>query len=89
LSELQVVDRFERRPAKKQCGLTLQNGERCRGTAAHKFPSRKGGEVDVCLECLAEAQGRPTRPVVSSDVGRNDPCPCGSGAKLKKCCRTA
>ncbi|MBL8906105.1 MAG: SEC-C domain-containing protein [Rhizobiales bacterium] len=20
------------------------------------------------------------------DVGRNDPCPCGSGAKFKKCC---
>jgi preprotein translocase subunit SecA len=20
------------------------------------------------------------------DVGRNDPCPCGSGKKLKKCC---
>ncbi|WP_374729493.1 SEC-C metal-binding domain-containing protein [Caballeronia calidae] len=22
----------------------------------------------------------------SSKVGRNDPCPCGSGKKLKKCC---
>lgn len=21
-------------------------------------------------------------------VGRNDPCPCGSGAKYKKCCET-
>ncbi|TWT58956.1 hypothetical protein KOR42_23430 [Thalassoglobus neptunius] len=21
-------------------------------------------------------------------VGRNDPCPCGSGKKFKKCCRT-
>jgi hypothetical protein len=20
------------------------------------------------------------------DIGRNDPCPCGSGKKLKKCC---
>ncbi|KAF0217248.1 MAG: SEC-C motif domain [Geobacteraceae bacterium] len=26
------------------------------------------------------------RPIVSSKVGRNDPCPCGSGAKYKKCC---
>ncbi len=25
-------------------------------------------------------------PVVSSQVGRNDPCPCGSGKKYKKCC---
>jgi uncharacterized protein len=23
------------------------------------------------------------------DVGRNDPCPCGSGRKYKKCCGTA
>ena len=28
------------------------------------------------------------KPVVKSDqvVGRNDPCPCGSGKKYKKCC---
>ncbi|QHW31910.1 hypothetical protein GZH47_14515 [Paenibacillus rhizovicinus] len=25
-------------------------------------------------------------PVTSSKVGRNDPCPCGSGKKHKKCC---
>jgi len=24
--------------------------------------------------------------VLSSKVGRNDPCPCGSGKKYKKCC---
>ena len=30
----------------------------------------------------------PTRPVVRSGpkAGRNDPCPCGSGKKFKKCC---
>jgi len=27
------------------------------------------------------------QPVVRKDhVGRNDPCPCGSGKKYKKCC---
>jgi len=25
-------------------------------------------------------------PLVSNKVGRNDPCPCGSGKKYKKCC---
>ena len=25
-------------------------------------------------------------PVRSEKVGRNDPCPCGSGKKYKKCC---
>ncbi|MCW8327516.1 SEC-C domain-containing protein [Photobacterium sp. SDRW27] len=27
-----------------------------------------------------------TVPAVSDKVGRNDPCPCGSGKKYKKCC---
>ncbi len=26
------------------------------------------------------------RPAVSSKTGRNEPCPCGSGLKYKKCC---
>jgi uncharacterized protein len=25
-------------------------------------------------------------PLRSTKVGRNDPCPCGSGKKFKKCC---
>jgi len=30
----------------------------------------------------------PVEPIRSSEaeVGRNDPCPCGSGKKYKKCC---
>ncbi|MGH7198230.1 MAG: preprotein translocase subunit SecA [Candidatus Omnitrophota bacterium] len=40
-------------------------------------------------EALAEApmNGEPARPIVHADpkVGRNDPCPCGSGKKYKKC----
>ncbi|HEY6873115.1 MAG TPA: YchJ family protein [Geobacteraceae bacterium] len=26
------------------------------------------------------------KPLTSSKIGRNEPCPCGSGAKYKKCC---
>ena len=29
----------------------------------------------------------PTKPVIADKkVGRNEPCPCGSGKKYKKCC---
>jgi tetratricopeptide (TPR) repeat protein len=28
----------------------------------------------------------PKQPITSVKVGRNDPCPCGSGKKYKKCC---
>ena len=35
----------------------------------------------------SEGDGRPRRkPVRVQKVGRNDPCPCGSGKKYKKCC---
>ncbi len=29
---------------------------------------------------------KPKQPVQTTKVGRNDPCPCGSGRKVKKCC---
>lgn len=38
-----------------------------------------------------ESEWRPAplgTPVSSRKVGRNDPCPCGSGKKFKKCCLT-
>jgi preprotein translocase subunit SecA len=36
-------------------------------------------------------QGQPSKaakqePVTVEKIGRNDPCPCGSGKKYKKCC---
>ncbi|MGO9313821.1 MAG: PBPRA1643 family SWIM/SEC-C metal-binding motif protein [Syntrophobacteraceae bacterium] len=31
----------------------------------------------------------PPKPLISEKVGRNDPCPCGSGKKYKKCCGVA
>ncbi len=29
---------------------------------------------------------KPTPVINSNKIGRNDPCPCGSGQKFKKCC---
>ena len=31
----------------------------------------------------------PPQPLISEKIGRNDPCPCGSGNKFKKCCGVA
>jgi preprotein translocase subunit SecA len=34
-----------------------------------------------------EASSKPKQPVIAAKkVGPNDPCPCGSGKKYKKCC---
>jgi SEC-C motif-containing protein len=34
-------------------------------------------------DCIVNPKGEPARV---EKVGRNDPCPCGSGKKHKKCC---
>jgi len=35
------------------------------------------------------ANNRPDAAAAARKVGRNDPCPCGSGRKYKKCCGSA
>ena len=48
--------------------------------------------LPVLLQMIAAYWQDPGRrfgrqePVRFSKVGRNDPCPCGSGNKYKKCC---
>jgi SEC-C motif-containing protein len=32
------------------------------------------------------AEERPQPPRIAATIGRNDPCPCGSGKKSKRCC---
>lgn len=46
------------------------------------------GQLPAMMQDLLEGftgRGR-TQPVRVTKVGRNDPCPCGSGKKFKKCC---
>ena len=42
-------------------------------------------EPDAHMEVLASRLRKPTR--LGKKVGRNEPCPCGSDKKYKKCCR--
>ena len=46
---------------------------------------------DAIMQAMEKAERAPSpRPMVNNagtrNVGRNDPCPCGSGKKYKKCC---
>ncbi len=42
-------------------------------------------EIDAEKELLENT--KPVEPIKAEDEpGRNDPCPCGSGKKYKKCC---
>ncbi len=50
------------------------------------------GTIDDVAQALSWADwGGPPAPTVNPmrHVGRNDPCPCGSGRKAKKCCLAA
>lgn len=54
--------------------------------------------IALAMQEALKAQGKPARSIMEVDprnvtkraqsrmkVGRNDPCPCGSGKKFKKC----
>ena len=44
------------------------------------------GHEDTVPEALPRGEGRPEPVRKGPRVGRNDPCPCGSGKKYKHCC---
>ncbi|MDP4021838.1 DUF1186 domain-containing protein [Methylobacterium sp. NEAU 140] len=66
---------------------TLRMAERHPADLSRLDPYQHGyidDPVDA-LDWTRKGFGEPVRNPVK-DVGRNDPCPCGSGKKFKKCC---
>ncbi|MBN1515330.1 preprotein translocase subunit SecA [Candidatus Sumerlaeota bacterium] len=59
--------------------LNARKAEMSETMAAREQSARQGGEG-------AEPEKPPTYRRDQPKVGRNDPCPCGSGKKYKKCC---
>ncbi len=51
-------------------------------------PKREGQNLDLVVSSGGENKKAAKEPTVNAkkDVGRNDPCPCGSGKKYKNCC---
>jgi hypothetical protein len=67
----------------------LNNPDNPERFSMHRF-GYLGNAADELDELLSDedAEGEPAPPLHNPlrDVGRNDPCPCGSGKKFKKCC---
>jgi preprotein translocase subunit SecA len=43
-------------------------------------------QFGAAKELSGEKKQEPSKPIINKDkVGRNEPCPCGSGKKYKKC----
>ena len=56
-------------------------------SAAGRAPVRRAHASDIVSEAAAAAGQAKPKPVrTGPKVGRNDPCPCGSGKKYKQCC---
>lgn len=62
------------------CGIISVN-------KALKTKDREGVEskILVCPDCSKELL-RPNTKIADKNVGRNEPCPCGSNRKYKRCC---
>lgn len=58
--------------------------------AENQFFEDAGELIPQCVLEIADfwraARTAPQRRSTGSKIGRNDPCPCGSGRKFKKCC---
>jgi len=79
-------------------GLTILGSESSRPDRAHvnfeaRYEDGDGAAVIHRERSLFEREDGEWRfvsggaiPAVSQKVGRNEPCPCGSGKKFKKCC---
>jgi hypothetical protein len=56
--------------------------------SAQRIQNEPTDSVLQAHEHCVDRQNEPIRPYVrpGPEIGRNDPCPCGSGQKFKRCC---
>ena len=57
----------------------------CNNTRLYENNGHTPNEIRIMLETQQKKQKEPAI-YIPEKVGRNDPCPCGSGKKFKKCC---
>jgi hypothetical protein len=60
--------------------------EENRSYHAERFDGSTGEVDEYWDDEFADYDEEPLLPPTRNKVGRNDPCPCGSGKKYKKCC---
>lgn len=67
-------------------GFTPAEYFRRTGDEAESNYLREPTFMNVLSDNIPERPRVPAQPIRSQKVGRNEPCPCGSGKKYKKCC---
>ncbi|MBE0432997.1 preprotein translocase subunit SecA [candidate division WOR-3 bacterium] len=85
-----MFDELQRDLARDVSGLIFRAQPRPRVRKAERMYEHKPGtRPESGARAAAAGSAGPSRAgtvTVANKVGRNDPCPCGSGKKFKKCC---
>jgi preprotein translocase subunit SecA len=83
-SSLMAFDQFMRSLPQRtvHAETAALGGQTQTASSGGSAPSKGGEMVSEAAEALTKAKPVRTGP----KVGRNDPCPCGSGKKYKQCC---
>jgi len=66
--------------------LLYQHMHRAKADWLYNLPEWNGVRTEEERKTLAKEYRKSQIFVAAPTVGRNDPCPCGSGKKYKKCC---
>ncbi len=74
----QMVGAIREDTARAILTVQLRTNEEPKRREVAKITGTSGGD--------GSEKKQPVRKAASDKVGRNDPCPCGSGKKYKKCC---
>lgn len=68
------------------CQSPVCAADMLRGWAMFEQPVREKSSEKDMEKFLRSVAAQQNRPVPKVKIGRNDPCPCGSGKKYKHCC---
>jgi uncharacterized protein YchJ len=81
---------FRRQSERRATTAEVSRTVSAAGKVLHQKTQVNFGGAGLPLSELSNVAGMlretPTMPVTRQKVGRNEPCPCGSGKKYKKCC---
>ena len=69
------------------CGLRRGPPDRGANRDFEKLLNYSGGALDPPPVEPAPHSKKTSEASMYDNVGRNDPCPCGSGRKYEKCCQ--
>ena len=74
----QMVNAIREDTARMLLTVRIRREEEPKREQVMKATGESGGD--------GSEKGRTVRRTAAQKIGRNDPCPCGSGLKYKKCC---